>query len=68
LNCVYLALPPRTVRWLLTLVGILATWIAFGTLVGSKLAWFARHHAVLEIMEMNAQRDVGVVIGLGFFW
>lgn len=64
----YLALPPRTVRWLLTLVGILATWIAFGTLVGRQAGvGLLVIMLCLKLMEMNAQRDVGVVIGLGFF-
>jgi len=64
----YLALPPRTVRWLLTLVGILAAWVAFGTLVGRQAGvGLLVIMLCLKLMEMNAQRDVGVVIGLGFF-
>jgi len=64
----YLALPPRTVRWLLTLAGIFATWIAFGTLVGRQAGvGLLVIMLCLKLMEMNAQRDVGVVIGLGFF-
>ncbi|NOX92494.1 MAG: DUF3488 domain-containing transglutaminase family protein [Gammaproteobacteria bacterium] len=64
----YLALPPRTVRWLLTFIGIFATYIAFGTLVGRQAGvGLLVIMLCLKLMEMNAQRDVGVVIGLGFF-
>lgn len=64
----YLALPSRTVRWLLTFAGIFATWIAFGTLMGRQAGvGLLVIMLCLKLMEMNAQRDVGVVIGLGFF-
>jgi len=64
----YLALPPRTVRWLLTFVGIFATWISFGTLMGRQAGvGLLVIMLCLKLMEMNTRRDVGVVTGLGFF-
>jgi len=64
----YLSLPPRTVRWFLTFVGIFATYLAFGTLIGRQAGvGLLVIMLCLKLMEMNAQRDVGVVIGLGFF-
>ncbi len=64
----YLRLPPRSVRWLLTLLGIAATYLSFGTLVG-RFAGVGLLVIMLslKLMEMNSQRDVGVVIGLSFF-
>lgn len=64
----YLALPPRILRWLLTLIGIAATYASFHTLVGRQAGvGLLVIMLCLKLMEMNSQRDVGVVTGLGFF-
>ncbi len=64
----YFELPPRTLRWLLTLIGIAATYASFHTLVGRQAGvGLLVIMLCLKLMEMNSQRDVGVVIGLGFF-
>ena len=64
----YLALPPRVLRWLLTLIGIAATYASFHTLVGRQAGvGLLVIMLCLKLMEMNSQRDVGVVTGLGFF-
>jgi protein-glutamine gamma-glutamyltransferase len=64
----YLPLPSRTLRWLLTLVAIGATYVTFNTLIGRQAGvGLLVIMLCLKLMEMNSQRDVGVVIGLGFF-
>lgn len=64
----YFALPPRSVRWVLTLIGIAATYASFHTLIGRQAGvGLLVIMLCLKLMEMNSQRDVGVVIGLGFF-
>jgi transglutaminase-like putative cysteine protease len=64
----YFALPPRVLRWLLTFIGIAATYASFHTLVGRQAGvGLLVIMLCLKLMEMNSQRDVGVVTGLGFF-
>lgn len=64
----YVALPPRFLRWLLTLIGIVATYASFNTLIGREAGvGLLVIMLSLKLMEMNNQRDVGVVTGLGFF-
>lgn len=64
----YLTLPPRTLRWVLTFIGIAATYVSFNTLIGRQAGvGLLVIMLCLKLMEMNSQRDVGVVIGLGFF-
>lgn len=64
----YFALPPRVLRWLLTLIGIIATYASFHSLVGRQAGvGLLVIMLCLKLMEMNSQRDVAVVTGLGFF-
>lgn len=64
----YVALPPRFLRWLLTFIGIAATYASFHTLIGRQAGvGLLVIMLSLKLMEMNSQRDVGVVTGLGFF-
>lgn len=64
----YLSLPPRWLRWLLTLIAVTATYTSFHTLVGRQAGvGLLVVMLCLKLMEMNSLRDVGVVIGLGFF-
>ncbi len=64
----YFPLPPRWLRWLLTLIAIFATYAAFHTLVGRQAGvGLLVVMLCLKLMEMDSPRDVGVVIGLGFF-
>lgn len=64
----YFSLPPRSIRWLLTFVGIIATYISFDTLLGRQAGvGLLVIMLCLKLMEMDSHRDVGVVTGLGFF-
>jgi len=64
----YIALPPRAVRWLLTFVGIAATYVSFHSLIGRQAGvGLLVIMLCLKLMEMHTRRDVGIVIGLGFF-
>lgn len=64
----YFSLPARWVRWLLTLIAVSATYASFHTLVGRQAGvGLLVVMLCLKLMEMDTWRDVGVVIGLGFF-
>jgi len=64
----YFSLPSRWLRWLLTLIAISATYASFHSLVGRQAGvGLLVVMLCLKLMEMNSLRDVGVVIGLGFF-
>jgi len=64
----YFSLPARWLRWLLTLIAVSATYASFHTLVGRQAGvGLLVVMLCLKLMEMNSLRDVGVVIGLGFF-
>ncbi|MDT8384452.1 MAG: DUF3488 and transglutaminase-like domain-containing protein [Gammaproteobacteria bacterium] len=64
----YCSLPARWLRWLLTLIAVSATFASFHTLVGRQAGvGLLVVMLCLKLMEMNSLRDVGVVIGLGFF-
>lgn len=64
----YFSLPPRWLRWLLTLIAVSATYASFHTLVGRQAGvGLLVVMLCLKLMEMDSLRDVGVVIGLGFF-
>lgn len=64
----YFSLPARWLRWLLTLIAVAATYTSFHSLVGRQAGvGLLVVMLCLKLMEMNSLRDVGVVIGLGFF-
>ena len=64
----YFSLPPQWLRWLLTLIAISATYTSFHTLIGRQAGvGLLVIMLCLKLMEMDKFRDVGVVIGLGFF-
>ena len=64
----YCSLPARWLRWLLTLIAVAATYTSFHSLVGRQAGvGLLVVMLCLKLMEMNSLRDVGVVIGLGFF-
>jgi transglutaminase-like putative cysteine protease len=64
----YFPLPSRWLRWTLTLIAISATYASFHSLVGRQAGvGLLVVMLCLKLMEMNTYRDVGVVIGLGFF-
>jgi transglutaminase-like putative cysteine protease len=63
-----LPLPPRLVRWLLTLVAVSATYATFHTLFGRQAGvGLLVIMLCLKLMEMDTPRDLSVVTGLGYF-
>lgn len=62
------SLPPRWLRWLLTLVALGTVFLSFQSLFGRQagIALLVVMLA-LKLMEMNSKRDIVVVIGLGYF-
>jgi transglutaminase-like putative cysteine protease len=64
----FAALPSRLLRWLLTLLALLATFAAYHTIMGREAGVALLVIMLcLKLMEMNSGRDVAVVMGLGYF-
>lgn len=62
------ALPSRLIRMVFTLVAVVATFASFHTLLGKQAGvGLLIVMLCLKLMEMRTLRDVGVVIGLGYF-
>jgi transglutaminase-like putative cysteine protease len=63
-----LKLPAKTVRLLLTLVALVATFASFHTLFGRQAGvGLLIVMLCLKLLEMKKERDVVVTIGLGYF-
>lgn len=61
-------LPPRLLRWLLTFIALGAVFLSFHSLFGRQAGISLLIVMLgLKLTEMNSQRDVTIVIGMGYF-